>query len=243
MDNKFIKKIISQICNNKIFTLLILYLFIGAIFTSFQYSDSVYFYVLIQTLTNKIYITIFVFPVMIVLSLYSYTLIDNTFYMIRMHCKKRVFKVFIKLGINFSLLYLFIVMLIIGISVNLTQHDNVFNTFSLGYNVPDLLVFLVSIIKIYFFMIIYFLATINLIIKTKKYQFTLVILLISLMIIFLNSKWYFSGLLSFFNVDTHFYNWSEFNNICRSIICTSIFDSITISILYNMLRKNTIERL
>lgn len=238
MGKNMIYKMLKEIFESKTFILLIFYLIIGSIFTSFQYVGDSYLYIFAQVLTNKIYITIFVFPVLIVMYLYLYKNIESNYlFLLRIGNRKTLFKIVIEAGIRFITYYMVILLLIIGISTNIVEHKNVFYTYTLGYDVVDVVVLFISIIKIYVFMFIYYLMTIYFLIKTKQEQFTLFLLFISLMIIFLNSRFAITGTLSFLNIDIHFYNLRGFSKIVESFIYTFLYDFVVIAVLFRLAKK------
>lgn|GEM_PF-6809323 len=242
MNKKIEFNILNMIIHSKFFVFLILYLIMGSIFTAFQYPDESWVCLFLQVLTNKIYLTIFVFPVvlLLIIDLYKY-LSSNMSILLRLSGKNIFFKKQVKTYI-FLLNYFYIIFLIIiGIATNITPHGYNYFTKIFEYNTYDFVILFVSVIKIYLFLILFGFISLILLNKTNNEKKTLVIVFLITILLFLNTRIYFMGFLYYLNPNLHVYYIIGFNNIFISIITSIIFYLIMIPISLYILKNSVLN--
>lgn len=238
MIKKLDSNIFDSIIHSKFFLLIILYIIVGTIFTAFQYPNEDWPCLFLEILTNKIYLTIFIFPSLLLLITYLYKFISNNHsILIRLFNKDDFLNKQIKISIKLiNYLYLLILVLI-GIAVNITPHGTNFLTYTFEYNVYDFIVLIVSGIKIYLFLVLFCLISLTILNKTNNEKKSLLYMFLFIILLFLNTRLAFSGILYYVNPNLHVYNIIGFNNIYISIISSIVFYVISITITYKILKK------
>lgn len=238
MTDKIEKSIFSSIINSKTIIFMIAYIAIGALFTSFQFASENWTCLFLDIITNKIYLTIFIFPTTLLLTIISYKYIAvNYSILIRFHNRKRFIKYQIVIALRTISFFYMITLIVIGIMTNITPHYGEIISKNLNYNTYDIVILIISIIKIYFSLSTLTLLSLVFLNKTNNEKYTIAIMFLIFIMIFLNTRIYFKNTLYYLNPNLHIYNTSGFNNVYISIISSVVYYSLCLFFSFLLLKR------
>lgn len=219
---------------------MVLYLFIGSLFITAQYTLYSYLEITMYSLTNKTFLCVILYPIFIIMFTLLYKYIDNNYeFILREKDKEKYIKNIILAFIVLSL-FLFLHAIIIQlICTNITKNAGLILTRSLNYDVLDIFVGIVCIIKVILTAILIGLLTIFLFIKFNNKNIALIVDFIFLMLLYFSTRYYPNNyIIDIFNPGYNAYGFGFNNKILDLIVPSMIYYIVTYSMLLILIFKS-----
>ena len=149
--NNFVWQVIKKVTSSWTYLALLSFITLGALFVGLREVNNTYFNVFFLGISNNKFLILVMFPSFILLYLYVYNIINNySNIIIRLENKSNYLKLNLKAMLGLSFIFFITIILIFLILTNLSSYLNgtIISTY-FGYNVNDLVVIIVWLIKIY----------------------------------------------------------------------------------------------
>lgn len=242
----FNKIVFYKFCSSWEYKAIILYIFLGMFFTTAQYTNRTYFEIFNYSITNKNFLVVVLYPCFLVM---TYKIMHNICsvkeIIIRFNDKITFCKNFIKVNFYMSLFIFIQTIIITLICCNITANNGFEITSNLKYDVLDIYVYIVNIIKIFLTIVTITLLGILLIYKKNKY-ISIITIILSTLMIFFGEKLYPSGIyiLDIFNPGFNSHGYLLTNKIIDLIISGIIYfptiDTMLLKLIFNENKKSSI---
>lgn len=243
MNNNIIKTTIIDLISSKTYLILLLLIICGSyVFTSYNPVTSNYITNINYTLTmHQNYYTFIVFPVIVFLTVnVYYRFSKNSMILLRVKNKKAYLK--LQLKANFFLITVLFIQILIAImiSINLNRSVDFKIINDEYYNIPNIVVLLVNLFKVYMCFIVLqliVLLSVNLLNK----QLSLFTVFIYIVLIHLSSKLQYTPVIGYLMPSSNIYSYIIYDNILQSFITSFAYYLVEITILIIILKKNIIK--
>lgn len=229
MNNKIIKYL-----NNRIeYYALIAYLFFGTFAFTISYAGNSYIEILLSIINNKTFLVVFLLPSFILYWNMVIKYSTNDYQTIIRMKKRKDYVIFLSKELTKASLLLFFQYIVFQlICVNLTAHTNIFTSNTYNYNVNDLTLYIICIIRLFLNLLTmkYLFTFLYLNMKNKECSILLMFALF-IMIYFSNRLFFINSYLNYFNIGYHYYGIDLTTNIYELIISNVLFNTLMSSII------------
>lgn len=231
-------KISKQITNSKIYFLVLLYLLFGIIFFANRHSNYGYLECLTAVISDAYIVSLFYIPSLAVITGYTIKTLNQDIILLRLKKRKKIISFFFK-KIQEVIIVVFISILLMGVIItNLSVKSN-FIIRNNGLYDNNIVVLIVSIIKLYFLLTVISIMTLQSFLITKKRKFFALIPAIYLVIYYFSSYILTrSKIINFFLPYNHLSGMTIYDTTFESVLTSfSFYISIILMIILSLNKK------
>ena len=240
--SSFIKNVINYFCSTWEYKAILIYIFLGSFFITCQNAGLNYSELLSSSFTNKIFLTVILYPSFVAMFMLTYQYISKNYSLLLRLKTRKKYATFCIVTIIIMTIFLFLQAFIIElINCNLTPHSDFKITNNLNYSVNDFIIFIISVIKILLTAIVIGFFNLFLQLKFNNKNVTVIILMACLTLIFFGDKFYPSGfwLIDFFNPGFQSHGYYLLNNTTELIVSGIVYFSVIISLLIYLINRSS----